>query len=239
MGLETVELMMDVEDRFGVWLPDAEATEIITVADLAAAVRRRLEARGDAARVRPVLREQRRQVRESVARMVGSAPRMREGIRGRLTSRQQHRVWRDLTRNSQQPPPPRRHSALATGIGRVWWLCTLACVLFTVTAPWRFGAESFAPLLAFALWVLVWLPATILLYRLLRRFSGEPPAGCRTFGDLARSMCGGVVATVDREDLPDPDGVLLEVRKLVAHCIGTKLEEVRPESRFVQDLRVG
>ncbi len=38
MGLDGVELVMAVEDRFGVKLPDSECSHVRTVADLAALV---------------------------------------------------------------------------------------------------------------------------------------------------------------------------------------------------------
>jgi len=34
MGLETVELLMDIEDHFGVSIPDEDASRCITVGDI-------------------------------------------------------------------------------------------------------------------------------------------------------------------------------------------------------------
>lgn len=47
MGLDSVELVIAVEDRFGIYIPDARAVEILTVADLYHAVLRlRMSAAG-------------------------------------------------------------------------------------------------------------------------------------------------------------------------------------------------
>ena len=48
MGLETVEILMDVEDRFGIHISDAFATACMTVADLQREVVRQLEEKGRA-----------------------------------------------------------------------------------------------------------------------------------------------------------------------------------------------
>jgi len=44
MGLDAVELVMDVEDRFGITITDAEATSIRTVGDLVELCRQRIVA---------------------------------------------------------------------------------------------------------------------------------------------------------------------------------------------------
>ncbi|MEX0777123.1 MAG: hypothetical protein WD042_15570 [Phycisphaeraceae bacterium] len=46
MGLETVELLMRIEDRFGVSIPDERASRIVTVKDMQDEVVRQLATRG-------------------------------------------------------------------------------------------------------------------------------------------------------------------------------------------------
>jgi len=46
MGLETVELLMDIEDHFGVSIPDEDASRCITVGDTRDVVVRLLVAKG-------------------------------------------------------------------------------------------------------------------------------------------------------------------------------------------------
>ena len=43
MGLDAVEMVMDVEDHFGIAIQDSEAEQLLTVADLVALIQSRIE----------------------------------------------------------------------------------------------------------------------------------------------------------------------------------------------------
>ena len=68
MGLDTVELVMDVEERFGVRFSDAELGRCRTVADLSGLVRERIHARREH---RSRLERARRDVRAEIAGVTG------------------------------------------------------------------------------------------------------------------------------------------------------------------------
>ena len=68
MGLETVEIFMDIEDHFGVSIPDDDASRCVTVGDTRDVVVRLLVAQGREAS--PTLRDE---VFEGMAEIVAKA----------------------------------------------------------------------------------------------------------------------------------------------------------------------
>ena len=68
MGLGTVELVLDIEDHFGIKIPDAGAESCETIGDVADVVWRLLNDGGDAGMTRPRME---RRLKLVVARSVG------------------------------------------------------------------------------------------------------------------------------------------------------------------------
>ena len=228
MGLDAVELVMDVEKRFTLRLPDAEAEGIVTVADLIGFVHGRLTRHsGLGCPTAVAFRRVRDATRETTGR-VDARFRPGESIETRLRPRQRRRLWRILF-----PPLQGGHQAKLQRSPRV--LIAFACLLAPawlagVAAAWLFGEWAlvcFGPLVSAV--------ATGPLLLLTRPLATHPPSDLRTFGDLARR-----IAELEGSGRPRPgatrEEVSGEVREIVARWCGCPPAEVLPQHRLLQDL---
>lgn len=232
MGLDAVELVMEVEDRFNVKLADSECARVRTIADLAALVISRLPRPSGicpTARTFFELRHQmvteagvmRRHVRPS-ARLVTLFP---SGLR---------RPWRRLRRTNPRLPRLVASSAVDTTI---MWATAIGVFVSValVGVTWaRFGAA--ASLVAFLLVAIV----MVTLLRTLNKIGWRLPPGIETVGDVVRLIAPIEVAHGSPgERLLAQQHVLTEVRRITSQQLGLPMEKVQPESDFVKDLEVG
>lgn len=229
MGLDSVELVMDVEDRFNITLPDVALGRVRTVADLAAIVISRLPRSSE---VCPTASEFYRLRKVLVEHGALDRRAIRPGTRLRdLFPRGLRRPWRSLRRVERRLPslevPARLDTLLLWGTGTTMLIGVGAVALFWAKMGAYGGAAGLVLLLGLVV-ALVLLPA---------RFASCLPAGVQTIGDLARLLapeenCQGTLG--DR--LIAQQRVLDEVRAITAAQLGLPLEHVRPESEFVRDL---
>jgi hypothetical protein len=232
MGLDGVELVMEVEDRFGVKLADSECSRVRTVADLAALVISKLpRSAGPCPTARAFFGFR--------ALMVTRAGVERRRVRARarldeLIGQRRRWIWRELRRHERRLPRlvatsgEDRALLWVGGVLALGWLMGSGVV-------WGVRGAGFAiPAGAAALGIgLVAFASIEWLFR--RHF----PPGLKTVGDVARVLAPiEVPEEGPGERLVVEQRVLEEVRCITARTLGIPLERVRASSDFVKDLEV-
>jgi acyl carrier protein len=227
MGLDGVELIMEWEEEFEIEIPDEKASRIRTVGevvDLVHAQLRTREARNQYCRTSRAFYD----LRRCLCRLTG-LPRRAISPKTRLeeliSRSRRRRVWSELRRAGFSLPSltvPEDVSVwgviLMLIIGGGFW------VLMVLTQnPW----VLLVPVL---IGVLGWLAA--------RPLAREVPFVCPTVGDLviSGSPLGG--GTGDAPGCLPRSEISRRVRMMVAEQLVLPPEEVREESRFVEDLRL-
>lgn len=232
MGLDTVELLLELERRFGVQLRDAECSEVRTVADLAALVIGKLPRRAEPCPTASTFYELRRQLMSNPAvqlQRIGPRTRLADVFPGGL-----RRAWKQLRKH--EPRVPRL--VVSPGLDRMLlWaagVAFFASVLMVPVAWARMGTG--VGFVAFVAAVL----AMSTVIRLSDVIGWRLPSEVETVGDLVRIIArldwprGGPGARLLMQHR-----VLEEVREITSRELGVPLEKVKPESEFVKDLGAG
>ena len=222
MGLDIVELIMAVEEDFGIELPDDEAVNLVTPALLTEYVLTRVELAGQSVCLsRKAFYALRRVLMKEFGcpRVLVKPDTPLEALVPRLNRRD---VWRRMQAALQAKRWP--------GLIRPRWM---PVILFTVFAGvmvtllflgYRIIQSCFSGLLVGLAGLLATMP-----------WRTEFPEHCRTVGELARKLiilAPAVVAhrTWTREEVAET------IRQLTIQLLGLKPEQYRPDARFVQDL---
>jgi acyl carrier protein len=233
MGLDGVELVMEVEDRFNVKLSDSECERFHTVADLAALVVSKLPKSTDTCPTARAFFSLR-------SLLVTHAAVERRRVRPRtrledLLASQRRQIWAKLRRHERRLP--RLVATQAQERAFLWVGAIFAFSWFMASAVlWGTrGAGPAIPIAVAALFIGVF--AFVAVTGAFRR---QFPMGLETVGDLATfltpvEMPGGGVG----ERLIVQQRVLEEVRRITAQQLGLPLDKVQASSDFVKDLDVG
>lgn len=226
MGLDIVELVMDVEDHFGISIRDAEAQHIRTVGDLVSLIQSRIEAAHLA--TCPTLSSF--LCLRTCAREITSNGQLRMRTKTRvvdvLLPTQRRQLWKRLEGILGTPPPALRRPPFLRKalVGTVFVLIILAMACASAID-----------------WAI--LPLTLALAALVAfvthfttvRFRTYPPVELATFGSVAKRIAGSRVAT-ERLHLRTFDAILADLRPIVVDALGVDENEVVAEARFVEDL---
>ena len=229
MGLDAVQLVMDLEDHFGISIQDAEAERIRTVGDLVSLIKVRIDA-GRLAKC-PTLssflgvRSCAREIKANGQLRIRTETRIVDV----LSPSERRQLWNrlEIMLGSHQPSlrrPPFLRKALAAGV----LLLVAVAVASAAAIDW-----AILPLTLTIAGLL-----TIVMYLSTVRFRVTPPDGMATFGLIAKRISGARVAT-ERLNLRTFDAILEEIRPIVANALGVDGSQVVAESRFVQDLGMG
>lgn len=231
MGLDGVELVMEVEDRFKIRLPDAEVTRVRTVADRASLVIFRLpKASGKCLTARSFYELRKLLVEHGGLNRSQVRPRARLDVL--LPARGRNSIWRRLAthepRLSRLTVPPCTETVfgwIAFVLGTGWVLAVLAGML-------RYGFWWAIPAGVCSLAM-----GMRLYYCAKHRFERDLPPDIQTVGDLARNITPIEFSTGNSaRDLMAEKRVLEEVRRMTAQQLGLPLDRILPESNFVRDL---
>lgn len=228
MGLETVELVLEVEERFGITIPDDEAAAVETVDDLTRLVLSRVAA----GRLSPcptfrafmLLRSDIRSVLPEAA--LRARPRQR--IADVVPRHKRRALWGLLRRRIGTPPDLQRP---------VWLrniLLAAASVLGLIGLAPAAIDTAILPLSIFVAVIVLFF-----LYLATRPFCWVPPAKMATFGDAARLIAGTKVAMAPGIAEKPESLIREEVRDIIAHALGVNRDKVVPRARFVSDLGAG
>lgn len=239
MGLDAVELVMDVEYRFGVKLPDSECSKVRKVADLAALVTSRLPGQtGGCATAREFFALRKLMVEQGGLARRQVRPSTRLDALFTTTGGMRRDVWQRMREHNQRLPPlevSRRIDNLALFISALAvFPGSIVCFLVVWTQPNLPWLEKMWITMSAAFLVI----AAVILMR--NRLCTEFPCRAKTVGDLARHLAPFEVPG----DTPEQQQraytrVLEEIRRLTAQQMGLQLNEVQPESRFFEDLKMG
>lgn len=219
MGLDSVELLLSVEEEFGINIPDEDAANLITPRVLADYVVSRLGnlqsndgrclTQASFYRLRSVLVNQFSALRKDVLPSSRIDSFLKTDFR---------RQWRELTAavDAFQVPSlrcrPTIYYPLTVGIP----LATVVLLLFGTFPLW----------VAVVSFLILWLLTNVIADRL----ADVLPSGMATVGDLVpyvRAPC--------REDW-SPGYVLQRVLQISAVQLGIPIEKIQPDHHFVEDL---
>lgn len=216
MGLDTVELVLALEEEFGLQIPDDAATRLTTPGEVADYLCTRL--RMDQTDPCPSQCGF-YQLRKAINGRWGRA---RAGIRpdtplGQLLRGGARERWRALEEELGCALPSLRRSRL------LFWGVVVGVP--ALCAAWfvRPGATLTWPVMVFVMLLLV-------LHLATRSWGTEPPRGATTVGQLVRWITTVETGVHSREE------VLARVIRVTSEQLDIPVEEIRPESRFVQDL---
>lgn len=229
MGLETVEIVMEIEERFDVKLSDSECSRVRTVGDLAMLVIGRIPRLNDTCptsrsfyRIRRLLMEQ------SGVERKGIRPTTRLCALFPVNFREH---WQTLTALEPAIPslqPSRR-------LDELMLLLSAATVLTGVPVA-SISWIQFGPI-AGLLAAMMCCGIVALLARVPNSVGLGLPSGMQTVGDLARACTPlPLPATISPTFQASREAVLHEVRRITAEQLGLPLEKVHAKSEFVRDL---
>ncbi len=229
VGLDGVEIVMDVEDHFGITIQTAEAERVRTVGDLVSLIRGRIAAACTTPcptlpafiRVRAAVREA---VDDNSFRI-----RPRQRIVDRLNTTQRRQLWSRLSTLLGSPARELRRPVFLRRI-----LGTSVAVLIGVAVLAAAAIDVRVLPLTLALAAV----CALVLQLMTVPLRSLPPAEWETFGDITAKLVGVATATKQLH-LETQDDILTDLRPLIVEVLGVDASEVVPEARFVEDLGVG
>lgn len=244
MGLDTVELVMEVEETFDISIDDRDAEEIVTLGDLHRYVVARLALKDRKIHPCPTAAVFYRLRRALMAVVPIDRRRIRPASRVEdfVPAGRRREVWEALGRQLHfvVPPlvfPPVMRGAIAAVVlaGALLAWSLLACI---VLRGERFGT------LAAPVWLLlingplvVWVGTC----RLVRPCATALPAGCETLGGTVETLVRMNYGRLDLREATagrDDQAVWEAVRAIVAEQTGVKAEELTKDMSFTDDLRM-
>ncbi|TWT64907.1 acyl carrier protein [Crateriforma conspicua] len=229
MGLDAVEIVMDVEDHFGISIQNTEAERVRTVGDLVALIQSRIEAAHLA--TCPTLKSF-LCLRSTVRKLTSDETlRIRTGTRvvDVMNRSQRRRLWTQLDDILGTAPPGLRRPPT---LRKLLALLVLTAIVIAIVAAVAIDVAILPLTLALAAIV------TLVLHVITVPFRIYPPDTLSTFGGLARRIAGVTVATKQLH-LGSVDAILDELRPIVVDTLGVDSSEVVLNARFVEDLGMG
>jgi len=229
MGLDAVEIVMDVEDHFGITIQNAEAEHVLTVGDLAALIQDRIiAAHISHCPTLPAFLKLRSTIRD-ITDDTSFRIRPRQRIVDALTVTQRRELWKRLIELFGSSPRGLRRPRILRQILGILVIVLLSVALIAAAAIDIRIAPATLGLAALTI---------LCLHIITVRFRIVPPDELTTFGDVTIKLAGLRVAT-KKLTLRTLDDILLELRPLIVDTLGVDGDEVVLDARFVEDLGVG
>ncbi len=236
MGLDGVELVMEIEDRYDIRLTDAECSAARTVADVAALIVAHLpkyEGRCPTARAFYEFRQCAMTHGKVMRQAVRPKARLDELFTWGRWSR-----WRAMRKVN--PDLPRLVSR--TSMNSI----TLRFLQLILALVWLLGTLMLAalPVSGSVLVLLVFISVIAVVFAFYWTedffFRRHFPRDCVTVADLVRKIAPKYYpGTSAGEHLALGANVLQEVREMIAEQMGIPLDSIKPESQIVRDLHIG
>lgn len=228
MGLDGVEMIMEVEDEFGITIPDSEASAMRTVGDLVDLCLDRINKtktmRCPTSPCFLALRKLVREIRNDSDLKILPG----DNIESCLQTSDRQILWHRLPELLKtEPRQLRRPSWLRKTLVIV--VLAFPIVLMTVL-PWSAGMLMLIWFATFAFGLTV--------HKLTIGFRTRTPKGYHTFADITKRMVGLQIATTPPVET-DYESVFSIVKSIVSDQLGVDVEEVTPTARFVEDLGMG
>lgn len=223
MGLDGFELIIEIEEHFGITISDAEAQEIVTVGDMLSLINSRVEgSRQSRCRsfvaflqvrsfIRDFLQEPSRRMRPS------------DQISSIIPWHRRRQFWLSLNELfSTWPTPLRLPQPLR-----------LLDLLVSITALAIGASTAFVDQAILPLGIISAVAFVIVLQMLLTPLRIEPPDQLTSLGDFSLRIVGLSATT---KPLGTSETVLKDLQKIVAETLGVDRDEVIPEASFIKDL---
>lgn len=228
MGLDGYELVMEVEDEFGITISDAEMIELRTVGDLVDLCLNRITA---AQQKDCVLLPSHRSLQTLVRDVLGDPEfkmHSKDKLEQHLNVKQLRALWARLPKLLKTSPQQLRRP--------LWMRRTLISLVLCLPIALLFALPRQLEFL-----VLAWFATVgfgICLHLATDGMRSVPPDGYATFGEITKRIVGAKVATTPPLN-SDYESVFASVKQMVVSQLGVEEDEVHREARFVEDLGVG
>ncbi len=224
MGLDAVELVMEVEDRFGISIPDGPAKQIRTAGDLYVYVLGRVQRLKDGTCRSAVVFYGLRTALFSAFDVDRALVRLDTPVSELFGDRAPHRAWGQLQQKLEFNLPGLRYPKWVGPAFAASLICAAASALVGFMLDFAAGcALPFLVLLAF----LPLIP--------LANAQARVPDSCSTVRGFVRTIVDNMPADAEA----DPDAVWHTVGELIADTAGVPADSVKRDSRFVEDLNIG
>lgn len=216
MGLDLVELMMDLEDEFGIEIPDADFQELTTVGALVRYLQSRLPADAEAPCATMVAFHLVRRFLSDRTGVARAAVRPDVPLVTLIDTSTRRKIWKELERalHVQRRLPGLERPVLLQRTAVVLAMLAFACLFFS----WPLAVAGTAVLAAG--W---WLTKPLAV-----RF----PSRYQTVGDLAHRLA---VPNAVRGGL-SPAEIARKARAVTSQCLAVPAEQLTDDKHFVKDL---
>ena len=229
MGLEAVELIMEVEDHFGIAIPINKVEHIHTVGDLIVLIHSRIEAAHLSSCPTLLSFLQLRTFVREIAKDDNLRIRTSTRVIDILGRAQRRQLWTKLDALLGS-----KHVRLQrTPALRV----LLACVTFSAIGI-AIATAAAVNLSTLPVTLTISAMVTLLLLFATEPFRTYPPEPLFTFGAITRRIAT-VNAATRQQHLRSVDSILEELRPLVVNTLGVAASKVVPHAKFVEDLGMG
>lgn len=237
MGLDYVEVIMEIEDLFQIEIDDEAGAKIRTVGDLYEVVLEKLDQQrlvaqttGGCPTIPPFLN-----IRNAIVSLVPverKAVRPSSHLEDLLPQNQRILLWRELQQRLQLPLPPLvLTDSVRTGLLSVSLVVFLTAAVLLVAAG---GMNGFA--LAVSMGVII----GCLLYLGTRPLATTFPPGCSTIADIVRRVRPPYHPSNRLTPIPtDRNQIWQLVVQTVAETLNEPANHIEPQTRFYEDLRCG
>lgn len=244
MGLDTVELVMDVEDRFGVVIWDEEYEGIRTVGDLHALVVQRIKAtlapppkQSHCVSMQAFLKVRQLLVGENLASRQDISPSSR--LDELLPVSTRRNTWPQIALQANLGMPSLQFTTKQSLIFEAVPATAYAAVVISST----YFAGLVGAATSFFACMMLWAMGSAQ----TERFKATIPTDCETIRDIIKFHRGSKTAseavTLRYSDsvskAVDEAAIWQDLVKVVCDSLGVKPDQVRPETRFIEDLACG
>ncbi len=239
MGLELVEIVMDVEQTFGVHLPRAETPAMDTVGQLHDLLVKTLAERPEAARLESHVFERVRNALESAGRASPGQIDPSTPLCDILPLTTRRRAWKRLQGSLPWVVPPLRRPRLVGALVTVAAIALAwACTFGPRNPNWLTANPAVAmvclfyigPLAAFFVVVGVWFTTPLAVV-----WRPDIP----TVGDLASTVVAMNYGNPAEQRTWSAEEIWNTLRQIIVDVLGVDPAQVTPDARFVDDLGTG
>lgn len=224
MGLDSVEMVMETEEEFGISLADEEVEVVVTVGDLVALVLSKVRSVSGGCITRTTFFR----LRQSLERSATGITRLRPSSRlvDVLPPSIRRATWSQLRQEYARLPGLQPKDSSRRWIHFVGWVVAAVPIFATWWCATGWGAALFGLFVSSSL-------AVAAFAMVVQALSTEFPASMATLGDLTRSLA----PVVWEEGRPPPrDEVLARVQRLTCRQLGVPASKVNWDTRFIDDL---
>ena len=229
MGLDFVEIVMEVEETFGIKFRSGEFGSIQTVGDFVSLIHSRIVAADTVACPSLSWFLQLRSLVREVAGKPDLRIRPSQSLQSTLSSHEIRRLWQLMQE---------RHGIYPDSLQLARYLRnTGVLIAFTVligSVWYSMAIDVFHLPLALLLSAFI----TIFLILISAQFRSVPPKAWTTYGDVTRHLSGTVVASRNLH-LKTDELILENLRPIFSEILNVNPDEIVASARLIEDLRVG